>query len=281
VTTSEGEECRACALEWEHCHGTLVEQPDGDLVCSDDPSCRLSTAAHEHSEAVDECRRTTTGQAPDVVTGQDRFRDRREAGRALAERVRSLGLADPVVLALPRGGVPVAAEVAAALDAPLDVLVARKLGLPGQPEFGVGAIAEGGEPLLDEHVLSRLGLSTHDMADTVAREREELARRVAHYRGERALPDLTGRQVVLVDDGLATGVTARAALRSVRSARPDQLVLAVPVCAPDSARALAAEADHVVCVLQPVGFGAVGAWYERFDQTSDAEVLDLLAAGRR
>lgn len=216
-----------------------------------------------------------------MVTRAARFRDRQDAGRALAERVCRLDLDDPFVLALPRGGVPVAAQVATALSAPLEVLVARKLGLPGQPEFGVGAIAEGGEPLLDEAVLSRLGLSRDDMAETVGREREELARRVARYRDARPLPDLTGRAVVLVDDGLATGVTARAALRSVRGARPQRLVLAVPVCVPDTASSLANEADEVVCVLQPEGFSAVGAWYDRFDQTSDAEVLDLLAASRQ
>lgn len=212
---------------------------------------------------------------------QERFADRQEAGRALAGRLQLLGLTDPVVLALPRGGVPVAAEVAAALDVPLEVFVARKIGLPGQPEFGVGALAEGGEPLLDDDVLSRLGLSRLALADTVARERQEIARRVAQYRGDRALPELAARTVVLVDDGLATGVTARASLRALRLAGPARLVLAVPVCAPDTALAFSEEADDVVCVLQPTGFGAVGAWYERFDQTSDEQVLEFLAAAGR
>jgi len=221
------------------------------------------------------------GHACAVLGRQDRFADRQEAGRALAGRLQLLGLTDPIVLALPRGGVPVAAQVAAALDVPLEVFVARKIGLPGQPEFGVGALAEGGEPLLDDDVLSRLGLSRQALADTVARERQELARRVAHYRGDRPLPDLAARTVVLVDDGLATGVTARASLQALRLAGPARLVLAVPVCAPDTARALAEEADDVVCVLQPAGFGAVGAWYERFDQTSDEHVLELLAAAGR
>lgn len=209
-----------------------------------------------------------------------RFLDRPAAGRALAERLAVLELVDPVVLALPRGGVPVAAAVATALHAPLEVLVARKIGLPGHPEFGVGAIAEGGEPLFDEAVLSQLRVSGQDLADTVRREREELARRVARYRGGRPLPELAGRDVVLVDDGLATGVTARAALRVLRARQPGRLVLAVPVGAPDAARLLAADADDVVCVLQPEGFGAVGAWYERFDQTSDEQVLELLRARR-
>lgn len=209
-----------------------------------------------------------------------RFQDRQAAGRALAERMLRMGLSQPVVLGLPRGGVPVAAEVAEALRAPLDVLVARKIGLPGQPEFGVGAIAEGGDPLLDDDVLARLGVSATDLAGTIRRERDELQRRVVHYRGDRPLPPLAGRSVVLVDDGLATGVTARASLRALRAAAPARLVLAVPVCAPDSAVALGAEADDVVCVLQPAGFGAVGAWYDRFDQTSDDEVLRLLHRSR-
>ncbi len=216
-----------------------------------------------------------------MLPRRTRFRDRRDAGRALGELVGRLDLVDPVVLALPRGGTPVAAEVVAAVGGQLDVFVARKIGLPGQPELGVGAVAEGGEPLLDEAALSRHGLSPEDMAATVEQERAELARRVAHYRGDRSLPELADRQVVLVDDGLATGSTARAALRALRGARPARLVLAVPVCAPGAAQALEQEADEVVCVLQPEGFRAVGAWYERFDQTSDAEVLDLLAARRR
>lgn len=216
-----------------------------------------------------------------VLPGRTRFRDRGDAGRALGELVGRLDLVDPVVLALPRGGTPVAAEVAAAVGGQLDVFVARKLGLPGQPELGVGAVAEGAEPLLDRAVLSRLGLSLDDLAATVEQERAELARRVAHYRGDRPLPELAGRQVVLVDDGLATGSTARAALRALRRAGPARLVLAVPVCAPGAAQAFEQEADAVVCVLQPEAFRAVAAWYERFDQTSDAEVLDLLAVRRR
>ena len=210
--------------------------------------------------------------------GRARYADRRDAGRALAAEVAGLGLVDPLVLALPRGGVPVAAEVAGALGCAFGVLVARKIGAPRSPELAVGAITEGGEPWLDEALLRRLGLSADDLADTVEQERAELARRVQHYRGDRPLPELFGRQVVLVDDGLATGATARSALRTLRRGQPARLVLAVPVCAPQSAQALTSEADDVVCALQPSGFRAVGEWYDRFEPTSDAEVLSLLRA---
>jgi putative phosphoribosyl transferase len=216
-----------------------------------------------------------------VVLGRRRFRDRRDGGRALALRLRELQLVEPVVLALPRGGVPVAAEVAGLLHAPLEVFVARKIGLPAHPEFGVGAIAEGGEPLLAQSVLSRLGLSGADLAPVVERERDELARRVQRYRGSRQLPELHDRTAVLVDDGLATGVTARAALQALRRHEPARLVLAVPVGPPDAARALAGAADDVVCVLQPEGSWAVGAWYRHFEQVSDEQVLELLLARRR
>jgi len=205
-----------------------------------------------------------------------RFADRVEAGRVLGERVASLGLGDPVVLALPRGGVPVAGEVARALDAPFDVYVARKIGAPGRPELGVGALAEGGEPVFDEALLDALGLQPGDLAATVAREREELRRRVAAYRGDRELEQVKGRDVVVVDDGLATGGTARAALKALRGLSPRRLVLAVPVAPPDTLRALRSLADDMVAVLTPAHFGAVGAWYRRFEQLDDAEVLAAL-----
>ncbi len=207
-----------------------------------------------------------------------RFRDRAEGGRRLAERLRPLGLVDPVVLALPRGGVPVAAEVAAALDAPFDVFVARKIGAPGQPEYGIGALAEGGAVVANEVAVRAMGLGHETWDRLVALERHELDRRVHRYRGTRALPDLAGREVVLVDDGLATGVTATAALHALRAHRPRRLVLAVPVCAPESASRLAAIADDVVSVMAPRDFAAVGQFYETFGQTSDDEVLALLDA---
>lgn len=206
------------------------------------------------------------------------FRDRADAGRRLVERLEAMALQSPVVLALPRGGVPVAAEVAAALGAPLEVFVARKVGAPGHEELGIGAIAEG----LDEPVVNdtahRLGVSRTELLALAERARQELQRRVRLYRGERPLPELTGRDVLLVDDGLATGVTAEAALRALRHRQPGRLILAVPVCARETADRLAVVADDVVCVQAPPRFHAVGQWYERFDQTTDDEVLDLLAA---
>ena len=207
-----------------------------------------------------------------------RFHDRSDAGKQLATHVRGLALAEPVVLALPRGGVPVAVEVAAALRAPLDVFVARKVGAPGQPEYGIGAIAEGGTVVADPNALRALRLSREQFDALATREATELERRVRDYRGDRPLLAVAGRDVVLVDDGLATGVTAEAALRALRSQQPRRLVLAVPVCARATAERLRTEgiADDVVFVLAPADFWAVGQWYEVFGQTSDAEVVDLL-----
>lgn len=205
-----------------------------------------------------------------------RFRDRRDAGRQLAALVQELELTDPVVLALPRGGVPVGHEVAAAIGAELEVLVARKVGAPGHEEFGIGAIAEGGGVVANADALRALRIDDARFAALATREQTELDRRVARYRGARGLPRLAGRDVVVVDDGLATGVTAEAAVLAVRAAGPRRVVLAVPVAAPESVRRLAAVADEVVAVQVPPSFSAVGQWYDVFDQTTDDEVVALL-----
>lgn len=204
------------------------------------------------------------------------FRDRHDAGRQLADVLAERQLRSPAVLALPRGGVPVAYEVARRLDAPLDVFVARKIGAPGRPELAVGALAEGGEPIFDDRTLGFLGLDPADLAPTVEEERGELQRRVEAYRGGRELPDLSAHDIVLVDDGLATGSTARAALEALRRGSPRRLVLAIPVCAADSAARLRQVADDVVCVEAPKRFGSVGQWYADFTQTTDDTVMQLL-----
>ncbi|MFF0223974.1 phosphoribosyltransferase [Streptomyces sp. NPDC004629] len=209
-----------------------------------------------------------------------RFRNRREAGQELGLRLMEWAsegeLPHPLVLALPRGGVPVAAEVARALGAPLDVLVARKIGLPGRPETGIGALVGDDPPLFDRRALEMLGLSEDRLVEDVAREREVLKRRALLYRGGRPAPDVQGRTVVLVDDGLATGATARAALRHLRRLEPTRLILAVPVCAPETATEMRSEADDVVCLQRPSDFRAVGLWYDDFEQVSDDEVIRLL-----
>ncbi|HEX5198688.1 MAG TPA: phosphoribosyltransferase family protein [Actinoplanes sp.] len=203
------------------------------------------------------------------------FADRDEAGRLLGNEVaRRLGHdhSRPLVLALPRGGVPVAVRVAARIGGDLDIVLARKIGAPGRPEFGVGAIAEDGPPVFDEGSLAYLGITADDLADVVNAERSELARRVRRYREGRPAPQVIGRTVILVDDGLATGVTARAALRWLRGRSPRRTVLAAPVCAPQAAQSIAADADTVICLSAPPSFRAVGQWYEDFRQLTDEDV---------
>lgn len=206
-----------------------------------------------------------------------RFADRRAAGRELGERLRRLALEDPVVFGLARGGVPVAYEVAQSLGAPLDVFVVRKVPAPGNLELGVGAVAEGDVRVLDSEAVRRMLMSAEELDTSIAVARAEVDARVDRYRGGRPPLDIHGRTAIVVDDGLATGGTARAALRAVRALGPQRMVLAVPVGARDTVRALRDEADLVVCVLQPEDMWAVGLWYEHFEQTSDAEVAQLLA----
>ncbi len=208
------------------------------------------------------------------------FRDRRQAGAELAETLRARqregALPDPLVLALPRGGVAVAREVAAALGAPLDVLVVRKIGAPHQEELGVGAMAGDEVPLLDDDALRHLGIGEAALAGVIERERAELRRRERLYRQGRPAPDLRGRTVIVVDDGLATGSTARAALRSVRRQEPARVILAAPVCSPEGADLMRAEADEVICLHRLTAFMAVGLWYEDFGQLTDQDVLEAL-----
>jgi predicted phosphoribosyltransferase len=209
-----------------------------------------------------------------------RFRDRTEAGRQVAPLVRRLVGEDEdvLVLGLPRGGVPVASEVARALGASLDVFVVRKLGVPGHEELAMGAIATGGVRVVNDDIVERLGIPWETVERTAAAEALELARREAAYRGDRPPPLLAGRTVVLVDDGLATGSTMTAAVRAVREQGAQRVIVAVPVGAPETCRRLAEEADDVVCALTPEDLWAVGAWYERFNQTTDDEVRRVLEA---
>ena len=210
------------------------------------------------------------------------FADRQEAGRELATLVqRSQPTGDLVVLALPRGGVPVGYEVATALEATLDVFLVRKLGTPGHPELAMGAIASGGTRVINDDVVQALHIPQQDIDEVANREQAELERRDVAYRRGRPLTPLAHRTVILVDDGLATGSTMKAAVRAVKQHSPARVIVAVPVGAPETCTALREIADDVICARTPTGFSAVGQWYRDFSQTTDEEVVALLDAKGR
>ena len=210
------------------------------------------------------------------------FRDRRDAGQVLA-RTLSAYVDSPgvLVLALPRGGVPVAYEVAQALRAPLDVFVVRKLGVPGREEYAMGALASGGVRVLNDEAVQQLDISAATIDAVTRSEQLELERRERLYRDDRPAPQVRGRTVILVDDGLATGSTMLAAVRALKMQRPARLVVAVPTAAAETCEQLRREADEVICATTPQPFRAVGLWYEDFSQTSDEEVRELLARARQ
>jgi predicted phosphoribosyltransferase len=211
-----------------------------------------------------------------------RFADRADAGRRLAAALPEYrGRADVLVLALPRGGVPVAFELAHALEAPLDVFIVRKLGVPGHEELAMGALASGGARLLDNTILRQLRITDHDIRRVTEAEQRELERRERLYRGDRPPPDIAGRTIILVDDGLATGASMRVAVAALRQEHPARIVVAVPIAPPETCDVLRRETDGVVCAMTPEPFYAVGLWYEDFTQTTDEEVRDLLERARR
>jgi putative phosphoribosyl transferase len=229
----------------------------------EDPESILETK-HRSRERIEEIAMTL-------------FRDRTEAGQVLAARLTEYGdRADVLVLALPRGGVPVAYEVARALHVPLDIFLVRKLGVPGHEELAMGAIASGGVRVLNEDVVRELRISPETIASVAAGEQRELERRERSYRGERPMFDVRGRTVLLIDDGLATGSTMRAAIAALRRKGPARIVVAVPVGSSETCAEFQDEADETVCARTPEPFYAVGRWYEDFTQTTDEEVHDLM-----
>ncbi len=205
------------------------------------------------------------------------FINRKEAGRQLARHLRQyIGVANVLVLALPRGGVPVAAEVAGVLRAPMDVFLVRKLGVPGQEELAMGAIASGGVRVLNEDLIHELEIPEEIIEETTLREQDELARREKLYRGDRPPVDVHEKIVILIDDGLATGASMYAALLAVREGHPAHTIVAVPVGAPETCQSFQRSVDEIICALTPAPFYGVGSWYEDFSQVSDEQVRDLL-----
>ncbi len=206
------------------------------------------------------------------------FQDRTKAGQQLAAMLGAYAhRPDVLVLGLPRGGVPVAYEVAQALSAPLDIIVVRKLGVPYEPELAMGAIALGGIRVVNTEIVKGLGISPEEIEAVAAEQQRELTRRERLYRGDRPLPDIRGRVVILVDDGIATGATIRAAVAAVRQQQPARIVIAVPVASAQTCDELRQEVDELVCALAPEALYGIGLWYERFPQLSDDDVRDLLA----
>jgi len=205
------------------------------------------------------------------------FRDRPQAGQLLSKELKSYAnRADVLVLALPRGGVPVAREIARSLHAPLDVFLVRKLGVPGQEELAMGAIASGGVRILNQDIVQAMGIPAHIIDSVTATEVQELARRESLYRGDRPAPDVMGRTVILVDDGLATGATMRAAVAALRRMKPKRIVIAVPIAAVPTRQEFAREVDEIVCLHTPEPFFSVGFWYDDFSQTTDEDIREML-----
>ncbi|MCP0913774.1 MULTISPECIES: phosphoribosyltransferase [Legionella] len=207
----------------------------------------------------------------------EKFADRHQAGTILAKRLHEYERkSNGIVLALPRGGVPVAYEIAQALSLPLDVFIVRKLGVPGHEELAMGAIASGGTLFFNEDIVHSMDIPQRRIQAVIDSEQKELARREALYRQGKPFPSLTGKTVILVDDGIATGATIHAAIKALRKLKPEQIILAVPVAALSTCRELAREVEGIICPLQPVDFYAVGLWYDDFSQTTDEEVSQLL-----
>jgi putative phosphoribosyl transferase len=236
----------------------------------DDFACRVLENRLDSKRLSD---RPEAGISTETRTRSEPFADRRDAGRQLVKQLTALADENPVVVALPRGGVPVAREIANALGAPLEILAVRKLGAPHNPEYGIGAVAEDGTCVIDTEAVEVLGIRNGELDAIVAREAAELVRRVEAYRGDRPPLDLEGRTAIVVDDGVATGLTDTAALRAVRRKGPRRVVLAVPVCPSDTLGRLRAEADEVACLRVPRLLRGVSQWYRDFSQVSDEEVL--------
>ena len=212
----------------------------------------------------------------------EKFIDRQDAGVVLAKQLSDYAnQSNVIVLALPRGGVPVAYEVAVALSVPLDVFIVRKLGVPGYEELAMGAIASGGTAIFNEPLIHNLNLDHASIDAVLQSEQKELVRREHLYRGDRSFPALSGKIIILVDDGIATGATMRAAVMALRKHQPTSIIIAVPVAAREACEEMAKLVDKIICPLRPINFHAVGLWYENFSQTADSEVIELLEKSRR